>query len=292
MERKLFVVNNPTSGSRNKNQRTVREFRSFAESNKLPFQLIETTTEENAKSIVLSRFENSFTDLVIIGGDGTANEAVNGLKFDVPMSIISAGTGNDFLKVLPPRKTLEDQFKILVSGKTLRIDLGVCNGRKFLNGVGIGFDGQIVEEMLNTKVPLLKGHAKYYFHVLQILASYREKPFKFILNGENNQEDLILMTVGNGSTFGGGFNLMPEANIQDGLLEICTIGAIPGWKRFLHIGKLSNGSHGSLSAVNFYRTKSVQIDSPIKLFAHIDGEPMGNPPYTMEILPSALRVRM
>ncbi len=292
MSRRLFVINNPTSGSRRKNQRAVRAFGDFAGAKNLDFELFETTTTDNAESIVSSRFENRFTDLVIIGGDGTINEAINGLNYDVPVSIISAGTGNDFVKNLPTLAKIESQLEAIVSNNTMRIDVGHCNDRKFLNGVGVGFDGQIVEDMRSKKVPLLKGHAKYYFHVLQILASFSEKRFKYTLDESFRQDELILMTVGNGTTFGGGFKLMPDAKIDDGLLEICTIGQLAGWKRFLHIGKLSNGTHGKLPMVQFHQASKVNIDSDETLFAHADGEAIGHPPYEIEILAESLTLRV
>lgn len=292
MTRKLFVINNPTSGGRSKNQQRVREFKSFAQAKNLEFSLFETTQFENAEEIVNDRFGNEFSDLVIIGGDGTINEAINGLKFDVPVSIISAGTGNDFVKNIPGANNLIKRLESLESQEVRKIDIGICNGRKFLNGVGVGFDGQIVEDMKSKKVPLLKGHMKYYFHVLQILSSYREKTFRYSLDEDFSEDDLILMTIGNGTTFGGGFNLMPKARIDDGLFEICTIGPLAGWKRFLHIGKLSNGSHGKLEMVDFHQAKSVKIEENNYLFAHADGEAIGHPPFDIKILPGALSLRV
>ena len=103
---------------------------------------------------------------------------------------------------------------------------------------------------------------------------------------------MILLTVGNGTTFGGGFKLMPEAKIDDGLLEICEIGKISGLRRFLNVNKLSGGTHGSLKEINFYQAKSVKIEANDMLFAHIDGERMGQPPFEIRILPKALQLRI
>lgn len=289
--RKLFVVTNPTSGSRGRHQSVMREFLSFVESKDLSIQLVETTPSQNAAAQVNSHFDNGFTDLVIIGGDGTFNEAINGLDFDVPVTFIPAGTGNDFVKNLSIGKKLPEQLSQLTSDSVCKIDVGHCNGRKFLNGVGIGFDGQIVEDMAKRKVPLLSGHAKYYYHVLSILASYKERPFDFSLNGHDRTEDLILMTVGNGTTFGGGFKLMPDAKLNDGQLEVCTIGAISGLRRFLNIHKLSNGTHGTIPEVNLFQATEITLKTSDVLFAHIDGERMGTPPFSIGISPQSLQVR-
>lgn len=292
MSRKLLVVNNPTSGGRRKNQKILRELNAFLISHHLEFDIRTTELKQNAEKIIKNQLDDSFTDLVIAGGDGTINEAVNGLKFDIPMTIIPAGTGNDFVKNVPLGKTLEDQFKVLTEGTIKYVDLGICNDRKFANGVGIGFDGQIVEDMSVKTVPFLKGHAKYYYHVLQVLASYKVRAFKFSLDDEPFQKPLIIMTVGNGTTFGGGFRLMPNAKVDDGLLEVCTIGELSPIKRFLNIGKLSNGSHGSLKPVHFHQAKEVYVKENPLLFAHSDGERIGKPPYKIKVLPNALKLRI
>lgn len=292
MKRKLLVVTNPTSGGRKRNQKILRELTAFLSANDLETEIQSTELDRNAQHIIERQLDSSFTDLVIVGGDGTINEAVNGLSQDVPVTIIPAGTGNDFVKNIPLGKSLDQQFEVLTNNNVVSIDLGICNDRKFANGVGIGFDGQIVEDMNGKKVPFLKGHTKYYYHVLQILASYKPRDFDYLLDGEEENKSLILMTIGNGTTFGGGFNLMPNAKIDDGLLEVCMIGKISPIRRFLNIHKLSNGTHESLDEVQFYQSKSVAIKENPLLFAHIDGEQMGSPPYNIKVLPNALKLRI
>jgi YegS/Rv2252/BmrU family lipid kinase len=292
MERKLFILNNPTSGGRSRNQRVMREVQDFVEAKQIHFELVLTQADRNAQAAVRERMDDTFTDLLIVGGDGTISESVNGLNRDIPVSIIPAGTGNDFVKMLGLGKTLQEQLETTLSGHLKRFDLGVCNGRKFVNGVGIGFDGQIVEDMKRKRVPLLTGHAKYYYHVLQILASYKERAFDFKIDESSHSEPLILMTIGNGTTFGGGFKLMPNARIDDGLLEVCTIAPIASVRRFLNIGKLSNGTHGALPEVHFYQAKSVRVEDNPLLFAHLDGEAIGQPPFEITISENALALRV
>jgi diacylglycerol kinase (ATP) len=289
--RKLFIVGNPYSGKR-KLKRVVRDFQSYLESNQINFEFHDTEQSQSARKTVEEKLNDSFSDLVIIGGDGTINEAVNGLSFDIPVSIIPAGTGNDFLKMVNIGKTLSAHFETVLFGKEHTIDLGICNDRKFVNGVGIGFDGQIVEDMIEKKVPLLAGHAAYYYHVLRILGGYRERPFSFQVDQKAFAKDLILLTIGNGSTFGGGFKLMPNAKLDDGLLEVCEIGKISGFKRFLNIHKLSNGTHNTMEMVKFHRAKTIKVEANPLLFAHIDGERMGQPPFDIKVLPKALKLRV
>lgn len=290
MDRKIFIIWNPVSGG--KSASILQKLTAYLQAKEIDFDVEDTKKTKNATISIQKRLDATYTDLIIVGGDGTINEAVNGLAFDIPVSIIPAGTGDDFAKNISLGQTLSSRIETAVFGKIRRIDLGRCNDRLFVNGVGIGFDGQIVEDMAVKRVPVLSGHAAYYYHVLRILGGYKERQVKFSIDDHAMEKDLILMTVGNGTTFGGGFKLMPEAKIDDGLLEVCEVGKISGFRRFLNIHKLSGGTHGSLKEVNFYKARKVNVASNLKLFAHIDGERMGQPPFEIEILPDALQLRV
>ncbi|MEQ9009302.1 MAG: diacylglycerol kinase family lipid kinase [Ekhidna sp.] len=290
MPRKIFVIWNPFAGG--KALKICKKLSETLNNQEVDYQVFDTNESKSATTTVSEFLDASFTDLIIIGGDGTINESVNGLKHDIPVSILPAGTGDDFIKNVAIGKTLEVQIDTAINGEIKRIDLGQCNDRKFVNGVGIGFDGQIVEDMASKRVPLLRGHAAYYYHVPRILGGYKERSFDYQIDNQSLKKDLILLTVGNGTTFGGGFKLMPEATIDDGLLEICEIGKVSGLRRFLNINKLSNGTHGSLDEINFYKAKSVKVEANDMLFAHIDGERMGQPPFELKILPKAMQLRV
>lgn len=290
-ERKIFVVWNPFAGGKTKAH--IKKLADALTSNEIKYQVFDTHESKSALKTVAAHLDQTFTDLIVVGGDGTINESINGLKSDIPVAIIPSGTGDDFIKNVSIGKSVDEHIETAINGKVIRIDLGLCNDRKFVNGVGIGFDGQIVEDMTAKPVRFLKGHAAYYYHVLRILGGYREKPFRFSLDdGQLREKDLILLTIGNGTTFGGGFKLMPEARIDDGVLEICEIGKISPLRRFLNISKLSNGTHGSLKEVTFHKSKEVIVEKNNHLFAHIDGEKMGNPPFNIKVLQEALQLRV
>ncbi len=268
----------------------ARHFSCFLTDHSISFQIQETNS--NATQTVSDLLDDRFSDLVIIGGDGTINEAVNGLTRDVPVSIIPSGTGNDFIKNIEVGENIKRQFETALHGTVRFIDLGLCNKRKFINGVGVGFDGQIVEDMASKRVPLLSGHAAYYYHVLRILGGYKEKMVHYEIEGIRLRKKLILLTIANGTTFGGGFKLTPHAKIDDGFLDICEIGKLSPIRRFLHITKLSNGTHESLKCVQFRQAKVVKVDSHPLLYAHVDGERMGQPPFYISIIPKSLKVRV
>ncbi|MEP1034204.1 diacylglycerol kinase family protein [Ekhidna sp.] len=288
--RKIFVIWNPFAGG---DAKTLCEKLSVRlKELKIAHHVFDTVKSMSATKAVSDSLDESFTDLIIVGGDGTINESINGLKYDIPVGIVPAGTGDDFIKNVSIGKSTSERIQTAIDGEIMRVDLGQCNERKFVNGVGIGFDGQIVEDMTSKRIGFLKGHAAYYYHVLRILGGYKERTFSFSLDGKAHKKDLILLAIGNGTTFGGGFKLMPRSKVNDGKLDICEIGALSPFRRFLNISKLSNGTHGSLKEVEFHQVNEITVEANDTLFAHIDGEQIGKPPFKVKILPNALQLRV
>ncbi len=289
-QRSFLLIANPEAG-RGRGKKIAEKVRTTLQAH-FPVTCCYPVDEKHLWEITKEK-ANGHSDILVVGGDGTIHQVVNamGPNHLSTLCIVPAGTGNDFTKVVDIGKTLYDQINTILNGKTRTIDLGICNERLFINGVGIGFDGQIVYEMLHRKT-WLSGHAAYYYHVLRILAGYKERPFNLLLDSIQYQKDLILMTVGNGTTFGGGFKLTPNAAIDDGLLDICLVGKLSPLRRFLNVPKLSNGSHLSLPEIEERRVKEVEVKGNDLLEAHIDGEYLGKPPFNIKVLPKALSVRV
>jgi diacylglycerol kinase family enzyme len=128
--------------------------------------------------------------------------------------------------------------------------------------------------------------------VLRILGGFKEKPIHFVLNGETFIKNILLMTISNGSTFGGGFILNPSAETDDGLLDICLINEIPAWLRFWHVPKLKTGAHTRIKESEFYRAEHLKIDESSDLVAHLDGEYIGHPPFDISIKKGVLPIRV
>lgn len=290
MERRIFVIWNPFAGG--KVEKLAEKLRNRLDQERISHSFFDTRETKSAAKTIHNHLDESFSDLIIIGGDGTINESINGLSRNIPVGIVPAGTGDDFVKNIPIGKSSDERIQTAIHGQVVAIDLGQCNDRKFVNGVGIGFDGQIVEDMQVKRVPLLSGHAAYYYHVLRIIGSYREKKFRYTVDGKSLDKPLILLTIGNGTTFGGGFKLMPEAKINDGFLQVCEIGKISPLRRFLNINRLSGGTHGKLSEVSFHKATKVMVEANDQLYAHIDGERLGQPPFEISVLQGALSLRV
>tara|TARA_Y100001980_G_C14556876_1_gene352092 strand:- start:20604 stop:21500 length:897 start_codon:yes stop_codon:yes gene_type:complete len=289
VKKRIFVVANPGAGHK-KIEEVLRELVDFASSKDYDYDVYLTAKNRNGLKTVKENFEEAHSDLVILGGDGTINEAINGLTLDRPVGIVPCGSANDFCKNIKVGQTIEQQIQTAINGKKRQIDLGLCGERKFINGVGIGFDGQIVADIARS-TRNLRGPFKYYYHVFRILAAYQSKETGYHFNDVDESKKLLLLTIANGTTFGGSFKLNPNAVIDDGLLDVCVIEKINPLLRFLNIPRLKSGSHIKLKQVNIHQTTEIKIDEQPLLNAHVDGELLGHPPFHIKVLPKALTIR-
>jgi YegS/Rv2252/BmrU family lipid kinase len=291
VQRKFLLLVNPVSGKKNGELRANKVAKRL-EDEGFDVKIMFTSSEPNFKEKVRSQWDESITDLIVMGGDGTLNLAVNILhNKKVHLNIIANGNGNDFVKNINIGKSFEAQLENVISGKLINIDVGICNDQLFLNGLGLGFDGQIVYDNLNRK-SVLSGHAKYYAQVLRILATFVPQKIMYSIDGAVSSDEIILLMVANGTIFGGGFKLTPDADVSDGQLDICVIRQISPLRRFWEVLKLTKGTHGVLGEVDILQGKEVFIRGNETIKAQIDGEYFGAPPYHIKVLPNYLKVRV
>ncbi len=118
-----------------------------------------------------------------------------------------------------------------------------------------------------------------------------EQQMQYEVDGRPLDKNLLLLTISNGTTFGGGFKLVPDARIDDGLLSVCEVGEFPKMTRLRHFHHLSRGTHGSFAGVQMYNTSRVQVSGTDDVHAHIDGDWAGHPPFDISIEPASVQLR-
>lgn len=224
---------------------------------------------------------NGFSDVFLVGGDGTLNYFINHYPdLRIPVTLFKGGSGNDFAWKLYGNRSVKQHFESAISSDPKEVDGGICNGRYFLNGVGIGFDGAIVESM-GAKRFLSAGYISYLLTVLRHLVFYKE----FSATIHNRTFKTFMLTIANGSRYGGGFMVAPKAVINDGKLDFLTILPIAPFKRIFYLPKISSGNHLQLPVVQSDLVKDIVITTDKKVPAHCDGELLIDDRYEIQILP-------
>jgi YegS/Rv2252/BmrU family lipid kinase len=227
---------------------------------------------------------NDITEVWIIGGDGTLNYFINQYPdIKLPLSIFKGGTGNDFHELLYGSITPEQQIGKILNGSSHLIDAGTCNNKLFLNGIGIGFDGVIVQHLLSKKKS--KGKSAYLISIFKNIFSYKEKNCSIKFDEHSIVQNCFMINVANGKAYGGGFKVAPKAEIDDGLLDLNIVGEIAAYKRLYYIPIIEKGKHLNLNFIQYYQTNKVEIKATGLLHAHADGEYFSADQFIIECLP-------
>lgn len=225
-----------------------------------------------------------FTEVWIIGGDGTINWFINQYPgIQLPLALFGGGSGNDFQWMLYGNKTVERQVEQVLQGTPQLVDAGVCNEKFFINGVGIGFDGAIVHDLLGKRK--LAGKASYLLSILKYIVGYHEKPCVLQMQDETIKQDCFMISVANGKRYGGGFHVAPKAILTDGLLDINIVGKISPIRRMKYLPVIEKGEHLDLDFVKYMQTGKITIQSSSQLHAHMDGEYFQSDYFDIHILP-------
>ena len=264
----LFIIN-PTAG-KGTAKKSSYHLKNILESKSIDFDFKYTNAIGDAKKIC-SKFHNKYDLIVVFGGDGTINEAVNGLfGKNTPLGVIPNGTGNDFARSANIPLKINDAINNILNGKKRKIDIGLINGQYFINVVGIGFDGYVNIE--SKKIKILKGKPVFIASVLKTLNKWRAVPINITLDKNSFYSKSYLVCISNGWSVGGGLSMTPDAKIDDGFFDICHLKDISPFKIILNFPKLTNGKIDQINEVKIYKSKKITIKSDSSLPIHVDGE--------------------
>lgn len=279
---KYLIIVNPISG-RGHGKKSIPEIEEHFRSAGLEFALIQT--EYRGHALELARKATGYDAIISAGGDGTANEVVNGIleaghdRAAQPlMGIIPVGRGNDLAYSMGIPPTVTEACQSIILGNRRAIDVGRVygenfpDGRYFANGVGIGFDAVVGFESLKLK--LLTGFASYIVAALKTTLLYFNAPELKLATTEGDHTGRYLMvSIMNGIRMGGGFYMAPESNPEDGVFDLCVVRQVRRRELLPLVSKFTKGSQKGDPAVTFLRTSRLEVhalDGGIP--AHADGE--------------------
>ena len=236
--------------------------------------------------------------LVVIGGDGTVNEVVNGVAgTEAEIAVLPCGTGQDFGRTHGIPSRFDDAVRLALDGGTRTIDLGrvECEGadpRFFANVASAGMSGAVARRA-NSMTKALGGRATFFYALTREFLAWQNTRVVVELEGgirrEGPMHDVI---VANGNWHGGGMKLAPEARQDDGAFDVVTIGDVSKLDFVTTAPKLYSGRYLSHPKVELLRSSSVTIGADEPLPLEVDGEPIGTTPARFEVVPSALRLRV
>jgi diacylglycerol kinase (ATP) len=257
-------------------------------------QVLNSTAPGDVVNKVREALADKPTVVVVAGGDGTVHEAVNGWMKGgggAPLAVIPVGTGNDFTKMLNASHDWREACWRALRGETRRVDVGRCNDYYFANGLGIGFDAQVA--LAANRIDWIRSKAVYGVALAQVLLLQHRRPrVRVQHDGETLETDITLLTINNGRIEGGSFVMAPDAEIDDGLLDVVVAKGMGRLSILRFLPQVLSGRHINNPMVIKFRTTQLTVESGTPLPVHADGELhyTGATKLEIEILPKKLQV--
>jgi len=287
-----FIIN-PIAGN-GFAKRYVPTLEAMVDKYEIDADLIFTEHSGHATDIAAACAEKGYSHIIGVGGDGTMNEIARALigKKDIIVGLIPAGTGNDFIQILGfPNRFTDSHWRIFFDQHVIAMDVGSCNGKYFLNGMGLGFDAQVAAENYTEPGQVkLGGKYKYIWHIVKTLLFFKEKQMTIISGDTKSRSTCFMNTVAIGRRFAGGFFITPKAIANDGLLDVCNVKRLNLLERFRILLKVPKGTHIDNPKVDYHQTDRINIDFDDKVPFHVDGELNFARQFEIIVLPGALNI--
>lgn len=280
MQRKLLFLVNPISGTKNK-QKAKKIIHAFAMEKGLPFEILHTN-KEGQYDFLKERLEvESFTDVIIAGGDGTIRSVIAALReVKVNFGILPMGSGNGLALSSNIPRNLNKALKVIYQGKARKVEAMEVNGVFSCMLSGVGFDGKIAHDFDKSKTRGLLTYIK-----ISLINYLKGGPYKFRLHIGNLNFDLqawfICIAVGN--QFGNSVTIAPKASLSDGLIDLI---AVRKMNKFMLPFRVVNQLFGfnpmiklgpdlkSIPKVIYYQSTEFYIENPTLAPMHVDGDPI------------------
>lgn len=300
-----FVLVNPVAGS-GEGEKDWKQISSLLSQNGLSFTHQFTLRKYHAIELVTEAINNGANRVIVVGGDGTLNEAVNGIfaqtrvaTDEVLLGMIPVGTGNDWGRMFHIPSDYEEAIGILKKEQTFRQDAGLVRyisggkeaSRHFINIAGLGFDARVVQKANKQKEEGKHGVLLYFLNIFTTLMKYESTRVSIEVDGKSVFENSVLsMSLGNGRYAGGGMLQTPDAKPDDGLLDLTVIKAMGRLRVITNLKKLYDGHILEHPMIEGFTGKRIRIVSDPPIFVETDGESLGLTPVEFEILPKRLQV--
>jgi diacylglycerol kinase (ATP) len=275
-----------------------------------PLSVLTTRASGDGRALAAQHVRNGAALVIAAGGDGTANEVVDGLLLaggGPELGVISVGTGRDFIRTLGGHADLAAAVEAIGSGRTRRIDAGRVTylddaghsgTRHFLNVASLGVSGPTVRKVNASKQGRqVHGKLAFYYHTLVELLRYRAQDVRVRFDdGETIDVHTALVVAANGRYFGSGMMIAPDAAIDDGQFDVLVYRAEGKLRMILDFNLIYRGAHVSLPRVKMKRCRWIEVEPVGDAAANssiieVDGESPGRIPARFEVLPGALTLR-
>ncbi|HSM82199.1 MAG TPA: diacylglycerol kinase family protein [Nodosilinea sp.] len=288
----LLIVN-PTAGPSD-NDQLLPELSSALARQGITAEVCTTTPDEDGQGLAAAAAKAGVDLVIVAGGDGTIEAVARGLAHTkTTLGIIPQGTRNNIAASLAIPTDLSQAIQVLAEGERRPIDLGKANHHYFMEVVGIGLEAtlfprgdEVKEGMKNNLWAALKS----FLSGLKTFLQFRQHRLVLRFDGRRIRSRALQVNICNSPRYGVEFALAPEAQMNDGKLDLIYLDRPSKWEHFRHFFAAMRGNHLPHARLKMHQATTIEVVSYPPLDVHADGEHLGTTPVLVEVVPNALQV--
>ena len=286
-----FIIN-PVAG-KGKTLKIIDKLKDYCVDKNIKHEFFMTNAIGDATVIAKHICEQKLGNIVIVGGDGTINEVLNGMSDfeNVNLGLVPYGTGNDFAASLNiEAKNLIKAMDIIHNNNPQYTDfIELNNSIRVMNVTGMGIDVDVLQRYKKAKI--IKGKFAYYKALIVSLFRFKWNKYKIKFeNGEFEEKTAMITAVCNGKFIGGGIKICPAADSSDGLLNVVIVNKIPRIKILPALITLMKGKILQKKFVNHVLCKNLELVTDAKPVINIDGELIKSSNFECNIVSGKLKI--
>lgn len=288
----LFIVN-PAAGGYDRTQELTSKVAMAFSGREGEFEIYVTTAPLDATEKIRAAAQSGEELRVYAcGGDGTLNECVNGAAGlpNVAVTHFPCGTGNDFVKTFGDEQSRFFELSELLDGEVRPIDVMDCNGRKSVNICSVGVDARIGTQVHEySSLPLIGGKTGYIVSTLVNFVRGVNQHLRVASDGRVFDQELALVCACNGTWYGGSFNPVPTARVDDGIMDVLVVKGVSRATFIKVVGKYAKGQFRRYPEhISHLRTQSIDITSDEDIVVNIDGEAVFTSEIHLKLIPGGV----
>ena len=285
---KLKLIYNPAAG-RGKTRRHVEQVERYL---RAQGALVDVHASQSPADLTRAAGEGSragYDRVVVCGGDGTVHLAVR--DFDLErgtFAVVPLGSGDDFARVLGIPRSVEGACDAILSGSVREVDVALANGIRYLGVAGLGFDSEVAR-YAGENVKFLRGSLVYLYAILRVLPRFTPHPVRIRTDNGSRSEEIMFAAVGNTRQYGAGIRIVPDAQVDDGSLDLCVVHRTSRFQLLITLPLAYSGRHVTKPFVEMGRGRQFSFESVQPLDVYADGELVTQTPVEFRLEKKRLR---
>lgn len=273
----IFIVN-PESAKGNA-MKIIGNIEKVCKQEHIEYEVCYTLAQGDATRLAQS-YKDDENIIYAVGGDGTLSEVLNGvIGTKNKIGIIPAGSGNDFYR------TVKELAKAEIES-----DVGVINGKYFLNIACVGIDAEVANNVPLMKKKNVKVKNLYTASILYTFTHFKFKQIHFKSQEKDEKGNFTILSICNGRYYGGGYNISPEASLEDNYFDVYYINKLRLPSIINLLLKLKKGKLEQDKRTNHFKTNNITVTSEEPIRFNVDGETIENTKFEIKIIPKAIKI--